>query len=63
MNKQMENFSISPPINLLEDGKWLKSINSFEATNSVFNITDKIVFQLLYQVIGRPNLRKKLLTN
>ena len=41
MNKQMENFSFSPPINLFEEGKSLLAVTSFEATNSVFNITDK----------------------
>ena len=41
MNKQMQTFSISPPINLLEDGKWSLAVTSFEATNSVFNITNE----------------------
>ena len=31
--------SISPPINLVEEGKGLLIVTSFEATNSVFNIT------------------------
>ena len=34
----METFSFSPPINLVEEGKWLIAVTSFEATNSVFNI-------------------------
>ena len=38
MNKQLENSSFSPPINLIEEGKWLMTVTSFEATNSVFNI-------------------------
>ena len=39
MKRQMETFSISPPINLFEESKWLLAVNSFEATKSVFNIT------------------------
>ena len=35
---QMETFSFSPPINLVEEAKWLIAVTSFEATNSVFNI-------------------------
>ena len=41
MNKQMQTFSFSPPINLLEEGKWLIAVSSFECTNSVFNITNE----------------------
>ena len=41
MNKQMQTFSFNPPINLLEEGKWLLAVSSFECTNSVFNITDE----------------------
>ena len=37
MNKQMQTFSFNPPINLVEEGKWLLAISSFEATNSAFN--------------------------
>ena len=37
----METFSSSPPINLIEEGKWLLAVTSFEATNSVFNITNE----------------------
>ena len=40
MNKQRQTFSFSPPINLIEEGKWLLAVSSFECTNSVFNITD-----------------------
>ena len=39
MNKQKQTFSFNPPINLLKEGKWLPAVNSFECTNSVFNIT------------------------
>ena len=41
MNKQMQTFSFNPPINLVEEGKWLLAVSSFECTNSVFNITNK----------------------
>ena len=41
MTKQMETFSFKPPINLVEEGKSLLAANSFEATNSVCNITDE----------------------
>ena len=41
MNNQIQTFSSSPPINLVEEGTWLLAVNSFETTNSVFNITDK----------------------
>ena len=36
----METFSIGPWINLSEEGKWSLAVTSFEATNSVFIITD-----------------------
>ena len=41
MNKQMQIFSFNPPINLLEEGKWLLGVSLFECTNSVFNITNE----------------------
>ena len=41
MNKQMQTFSVSPPINLVEEVKWLLAVTSFECTNSVFNITNE----------------------
>ena len=41
MNEQMEAFSFSPPINLVEEGKCLLGVNSFEAANSVFTINDE----------------------
>ena len=39
MNKQMQTFSFNPPINLLEEGKWLLAVSSLECKNSVHNIT------------------------
>ena len=41
MIKQTETFYISPPTNIVEDGKWLLGVNSFEASNSVSNKTNK----------------------
>ena len=41
MNKQMETFSFNPPFNLVEEGKWLLAVSSFECTNSVFDITNE----------------------
>ena len=41
MNKQIENFSFSPPINLVEEGKWLLGVTSFECTNSVSVIANE----------------------
>ena len=42
MNKQMQTFSFNPPINLVEEGKWLLGVCLFDCTNSVFNITNEI---------------------
>ena len=41
MDKQMQTFSFNTPINLVEEGKWLLAVSSFECTNSVFNITNE----------------------
>ena len=41
MNKQMQSFSFNPPLNLVEEAKWLLGVSSFEATNSVFIITNE----------------------
>ena len=41
MIKQIQTFSFNPPINLVEEGKWLLAVSSFGCTNSVFNITDE----------------------
>ena len=40
-NKQMQTFSISPPINLVAEEKWLLGVTSSEATNSVLNETSE----------------------
>ena len=41
MNKQMQPFSFSPPINLVEEGKWVLEVTFFECKISVFNITNE----------------------
>ena len=41
MNKQMQTFSFNPPINLVEEGKWLMAVSLFDCTNTVFNITQE----------------------
>ena len=41
MNKQMETFSFNPPINLVEESKWLLAVSCFECKNSVFIITNE----------------------
>ena len=41
MINQIQTFSFSPPINLIEEGKWLLGVTSLECTNSVFNITNE----------------------
>ena len=41
MSEQMQTFSFNPPINLVEEGKQLLAVSSFECTNSVFNITNE----------------------
>ena len=60
----MEMFSSNTSKNLIKEEKWLLAGNSFEATKSVFNVTDEnIVFQLLHHVLGIRELLKKLLQN
>ena len=50
MDKQMQTFSFNPPINLIEEDKWLLAVSSFECTNSVFNITnDNNSFSIIIQ--------------
>ena len=41
MSKQMQTFSFNPPIDLVEEGKWLLEMTLFDCTNSVFNKTDE----------------------
>ena len=41
MNKQTQNISFSPPVNLFEEGKWFLGVSSFERKISVFSITNE----------------------
>ena len=41
MKIQMQIFSFKTPINLVEEGKWLPVLSSFEWTNFVFDITNE----------------------
>ena len=41
INKQNETFSFNRSKNRSKESKWLLAVTSFEATNSVFNTTDK----------------------
>ena len=64
MSKQMQTFSFNPPINLVEEGKWLIAVSSLEC-NILFliSLTKTIRSQSLYQAIIKTNLMKKLLRN
>ena len=63
LNRQIQIFSIKPPINLIDEGKWLLAV-SFLSVQILFitSKTRRIPFQSLYQVIGKTNVLKKLLT-
>ena len=65
MNKQRQTFSFNPPINLIEEDKWLLAVSLIECTNSVFNkkLMRTIRFQSLCLVITKQNLLEKLLIN
>ena len=39
--RSKQTFSFNPPINLVEQGKWLLGVTSLECTNAVFNITNE----------------------
>ena len=65
MNKQMQTFSFSPPINLIEEEKKVSYECLFLSGQILFlaSLTRTIRFQSLYQVVGKPKAMKKLLTN
>ena len=64
MNKQLQNFSFSPLINLVGEGKWLLGVTSFECTNSVFNISDETnLFGVFILGHWATNSAENLLTN
>ena len=39
--RSKQTFSFNPPINLVDEGKWLSRVSSLECTYSVFNITNE----------------------
>ena len=39
--RSKQKFSFNPPINLVEEGKWLIGVTRLECINSVFNITNE----------------------
>ena len=41
MIQSKQTFLFNPPLNLIEEGKWLLGVTSLNCTNSVFNITDE----------------------
>ena len=41
MIRSEKSFWFNPPINLVEEGKWLLGVILFDCTNSVFNITNE----------------------
>ena len=47
LNNQMQTFSFNPPINLVEEGKWLLGLSSVECPNSVFIITNENISFLI----------------
>ena len=55
-SKHIKTFSLTPPKNLSQEGKWLLAVKVFEATNSAFfpKMMKTIVFQLQHQAIGLP---------
>ena len=44
MNNQKGKFSFKPSISLSDKRKWMLAVTFFEATNSVFRITNKNIF-------------------
>ena len=63
MNEQMQTFSFNLPINLVEEGKLLLGVSSFECTKSVFNITNENnLFSIIIQGHYQNESAEKLLT-
>ena len=64
MNKQMQTFSFNPSINLVEEGKWLLTVSSFECTNSVFNRTNENKsFSTIVQVHYKTEFAVKIIND
>ena len=70
LKKQMEMFSVSPPVNLVEEAKWFLAVTSFEATTSVLvektesskTVEFKAIFKTPFQKcwLATENLKKKM---
>ena len=41
MTRSKQTFSFNPPLNLVEEGKWLMAVSLFDCTNSVFIISNE----------------------
>ena len=64
MNKQIQTFSFNPPKNLVEEGKWLLRVSSFECTNSVFNITNEInSFSIIIPGLCQSEIAAKMISD
>ena len=62
MNKQRQTFSFNPPINFIEEGKWLLAVSSFDCTNSVLNITDENnSFSIIIQAHWETEFAEKII--
>ena len=52
LDKQMETFSLNPPINISEEGKWLVAVKSLrQRIKFLIKLMKTIVFQLAHPVI------------
>ena len=64
LKKQMQTFSFSPPINLVEEAKWLLAVSSLECTNSVFNITyENNSFSIILPGHYKTEFNEKVITD
>ena len=62
---QMQTFSFNPPIDFVEEGKWLLAVTSLEFNNSVFKKTNKnnsFSISTRDEVIGALKRVRNLLT-
>ena len=60
----MQTFSFNPPINLVEEGKWLLGLSSLECTNSVFNITNEnISFSIIIPCHYQTEFAEKMIND
>ena len=62
MTRSKQTFSFNPPINLVEEDKWLLAVSLFDCTKSVFNRTDENnSFSTMTQGHWNSELAEKLL--